>query len=293
MRSAILLCVCIISWCGCTKTARDASGAVAPLVAESDDDVVATVDGRPIYAGAVAAQARARGVDPRQALSDLVDAEALAGAAARRGLDGDLDARLAATAAMVRRYLHDSFEHDVTPADVSAELVRKAYLRNQPYLNHDVYIDLWHILVAVPKNASPDDRQKARALARQIADQARGKTLADFKQLALATRQAGHDVTDAQEVVTERDGWTERSFSHAAFDQLHKEGDSGVAETTFGAHALYLVGFKPAVHKPLSEVEDELRRGLFYADVQKKAFTHFVDEAMARHRVELHPERLR
>jgi len=63
--------------------------AAAPLVAQSTDDVVATVDGRPIYAGAVAAEARARGVDRKTALADLVDAEVLAGEAARRGLDRD------------------------------------------------------------------------------------------------------------------------------------------------------------------------------------------------------------
>jgi hypothetical protein len=288
------LCAGTLILCACTKAAPDAAGPVAPLVASADDDIVATVDGRPIYAAAVAVQARARGVDARRALSDLVDAEVLAGAAARRGLDRDLSARLAARGAMVRRLLHDTFEHDVTPADVPADLVRKAYLRNQPYLNHDEYIDVWHILVAVPKpkQATVAEQKAARALATELATRARGQSLAEFKQLAAETRRAGHEVSDAQEVVTERDGWTQKSFSHAAFDQLRKERDTCVAETSYGAHAVYMVRFIPAVHTPLANVEAELRRGLFVTDVQKRAFTHFADEAMARHRVAMHPERL-
>src|SRR5262249_32983841 len=69
--------------------------ALAPA-ALPGDEVVATVDGRAIYASAVRTQAAARGVDVRRALDDLVTAEVLAGEAVRRGLAGDRDADEAA-----------------------------------------------------------------------------------------------------------------------------------------------------------------------------------------------------
>src|SRR5207237_748916 len=86
-----------------------------PLVAQAPDEdaVVATVDGRPIRASQVAEQARAAGQSAREALQALVDAEVLAGEAARRGLDGDPDVQEAAEAAAVRRLLHTGFESEV------------------------------------------------------------------------------------------------------------------------------------------------------------------------------------
>lgn len=269
--------------CSHPRAPRDAP--VAALAPRADDVVVATVDGRPIYAGAVAAQARARGVDARTALGDLVDAEALAGEAARRGLDRDLDVRLAAKGALVRRLLAQTFERDVTPADVPAPLVRQAYDRNRNLFDHDLYVDVWHILVPVNKGATPAERAQARARAEEIARRARGcGSLAAFQALAGDLR--------IEEVVTARDGWTEPAFSHAAFAQLHRPGDTtGVVETSYGYHVEYLVRFIPPEHRRLGEVEPALRARIF-PEVQKKAFAQFVAEAMARHHVVVHPERL-
>ena len=270
---------------GCSHRTAAPDAPAAALAAQSDDAVVATVDGRPIYAHAVAVQARARGVDARTALEDLIQAEALAGEAARRGLDRDLEVRLAARGALVRRYLQETFERELTPADVPAVLVRRTYNLNRNMFDHSLYVDVWHILVPVAKDAPAAERAQARARAEAIADKARGVgSLAAFKALAGDLRN--------EEVVTARDGWTEPSFSHAAFAQLHQPGDTtGVVQTSYGYHVEYLIRFIPPVHVPLGEVEGKLRAGLF-PEVQKKAFGHFVDEAMARHRVVEHPERL-
>jgi hypothetical protein len=278
---------------GCSRGATQPN-AVAPLAAqspESGDEIIATVDGRAIFASDVARQARARHVDGKTALADLVAAEALAGEAARRGLDRDLDVRLEAKGAMVRRLLQTTFEKEVTVADVPAELVRKAYLRNQPYLNHDVYVDVWHILVPVGKNPTPELKAEARALADELAGRAQKvHSLAEFKQLA--TTQWHGATLPNEEVITERDGWTEKPFSHAAFDQLRKPGDvTGVVETNYGYHVEYLIGWKPAEHVPLEVAAPSLRQGLF-PSVQKKKFDELMAEAMAQHHVEEHPERL-
>jgi hypothetical protein len=276
---------------GCSRGAPPAS-AVARLAAASSGEIIATVDGRAIYADDLVRQARARGVDARTALADLIAAEALAGEAARRGLDRSLDVRLEAKGALVRRYLQTTFEREVTTADVPAELVRKAYLRNQPYLNHEIYVDVWHILVPVGKNPKPELKAEAHALAETLVARAhKVHSLAEFKQLA-ETPWQGSPTLPNEEVITERDGWTEKPFSHAAFDQLRQPGDvSDVVETHWGYHVQYLVGWKPAEHVPLEQAAPSLRQGLF-PQVQKKKFDELVAEAMAQHHVEEHPERL-
>jgi hypothetical protein len=271
---------------GCSHETSN-GGAAAPLVAQSTDVVVATVDGRPIYAGAVAAQAHARGIDRKSALADLVDAEVLAGEAARRGLDQDLHVRDETKGALVRRYLKLGFEEQVTAADVPDPLVRREYQRRLAYLNHETYADVWHILVSVPKGASADDKAKARARARQLATRAKGMSLAEFQKL-------GHDEgLITEEVVTARNGWVERPFSEAAFAQLGKPGDTSTSdvETSYGYHVLYLVKWVPAVHTSLSEAAPKIREGVF-PEFQKHAFEKFVDDAMGRYHVELHPEHL-
>jgi PPIC-type PPIASE domain len=284
--SARLATLALVVAFGCSHETSN-GGAAAPLVAQSSDDVVATVDGRPIYAGAVAMQAQARGVDRKTALADLVDAEVLAGEAARRGLDQDLHVRDETKGALVRRYLNLGFEAQVTPADVPDPLVHREYQRRLAYLNHDVYADVWHILVRVPKGASAEDKAEARARAHALAARAKGMSLAEFQKL-------GHDEgLTTEEVVTARNGWVERPFSEAAFAQLKKPGDTSTSdvETSYGYHVLYLVKWIPATHTSLSEAAPKIREGVF-PEFQKHAFEKFVDDAMGRYHIELHPEHL-
>jgi peptidyl-prolyl cis-trans isomerase D len=179
------------------------------------------------------------------------------------------------------------FEEQVTAADVPDPLVRREYQRRLAYLNHETYADVWHILVSVPKGASADDKAKARARARQLATRAKGMSLAEFQKL-------GHDEgLITEEVVTARNGWVERPFSEAAFAQLGKPGDTSTSdvETSYGYHVLYLVKWVPAVHTSLSEAAPKIREGVF-PEFQKHAFEKFVDDAMGRYHVELHPEHL-
>ncbi|MGZ3405920.1 MAG: peptidylprolyl isomerase [Polyangia bacterium] len=283
MRRALVVALALA---GCSHPpASDAP--VAPLVAESSDEVVATVDGRPIYASAVALPARARGVDRKRALADLVDAEALAGEAARRGLDRALDVRDETKGAMVRRYLARDFEPSVTPADVPNQVVKREYQSRLAYLMHATYADVWHFIVPVAPNASPADKAAARTRAEALAKQARGLSLAEFKKLA---EDAG---LHSEEVVTARDGWVQRSFSEAAFQQLKKPGDVSTSPvaTTFGYHVLYLIRYIPPEHVTLAEAAPRIREGVF-PEFQRRWFGKLVDEAMASHKVELHPEHL-
>src|SRR5581483_825342 len=180
-RAALLLALA-----GCRHAAESSSGPwQVPLSAPSQDEVVATVDGRPIRAGDVATQARAAGTSAQQALQDLVDAELLAGEAARRGLEKDHDVQLAVRQTAARRLLETTFEKEVTPASLSERDYRRAYNAQRNMFDHSEYVDTWHILSPADAKAPPEEKQAARAVAEEIARRARGIGSAEaFKALA-------------------------------------------------------------------------------------------------------------
>jgi PPIC-type PPIASE domain len=278
----------------CHHTTVDRTGRFpVPLEAAGagDDDVVARVDGRPIHASAVAAQARASGHDARRALDDLIDAEVLAGEAARRGLDRDRDAEEAAEAAAVRRLLATDFEKEVTASRIPDAVIHRVYEKNKTQLVHDVEIDLWHILVPVDK-LSAEEKAQARSAADELARRAREvQDLDAFKALA-ATVKAPHPA-HYEHTITQRDGWTVREFSHPAFELLKKPGDvSPVVETSYGFHVMYLVGYRPALNIGFAEAEPELRKN-FFPEFQKPEFLHYCERLAGSHSVELHPDHLR
>jgi peptidyl-prolyl cis-trans isomerase C len=278
----------------CHQTATDKAGRfVVPLVAAGGDEdaVVATVDGRPIRASAVAQQALASSHDARHALNDLIDAEVLAGEAARRGIDRDHDAEEAAEAVAVRRLLQNDFEKEVTAAKIPDAVIHRVYEKNKPALVHDVMIDVWHILVPVDK-LTADEKIQARAAAEDLSRRARAaKDVEAFKALA-ATVQAPR-AAHYEHVITERDGWTVKEFSHPAFEFLKKPGDvSPVVETSYGFHVMYLVGYRPSINIGYAEAEPELRKN-FFPEFQKPEFLHYCERLAGSHRVELHPEHLK
>lgn len=279
----------------CRRDAETGPAFEVPLVAQpaAGDEVVATVDGRPITASQVATQARAAGVAPKEALEQLITAEVLAGEAARRGLDRDPEAREAARAQAVRRYLQVGFEREVTPASIPTAQLRRAYNANRNMFDHSTYIDVWHILTPVPKGATEAQKAQARAIAEEVRKRARGvKSAEQFQAIAQEVSPPPWDAFKVERVMTARDGWVLTSFSYPAFDQLKKPGDvSQVVETDYGYHVMYLIRFIPEEHKSLEEAAPLLRAGIF-PEHQRQTFKRYLEEAMLGHKIEKHDERL-
>jgi len=288
-RAALLLALA-----GCRHAAESSSGPwQVPLSAPSQDEVVATVDGRPIRAGDVATQARAAGTSAQQALQDLVDAELLAGEAARRGLEKDHDVQLAVRQTAARRLLETTFEKEVTPASLSERDYRRAYNAQRNMFDHSEYVDTWHILSPADAKAPPEEKQAARAVAEEIARRARGIGSAEaFKALADQVAPPPGKKFKIEQIITARDGWVVPEYSIPAFDQLKKPGDtSAVVETNYGYHVIYLNKRIPPRHATLEEAKPELTQFLF-PQLQRTELTRFVGEAMLKHHVEAHPERV-
>ncbi|HZS39351.1 MAG TPA: peptidylprolyl isomerase [Polyangia bacterium] len=283
---------------GCRHQGGSPAGRFAvPLTADApqgtDDAVVATVDGRPIRASDVAVQARAAGSDAKTALAALVDAEVLAGEAARRGLDRDPDAVEAARGAAVRRLLAVTFEKEVTTEKIPERELRNVYNRNINEFDHSLWVDVWQIRVPCTRTAPADEKARARATAEELARRARGIADADaFQALAKQIPAPDKKTYEVDRLMTARDGWTVKEFSYAAFDQLKKPGDTtGVVETEFGYHVIYLNKFVPPVHLKLEEVAPKLRLGVF-PDFQRREFAKFVDAQMALHHTVVHYDRI-
>lgn len=259
--------------------------------AAAGDEVVATVDGRPIHASQVAAQARAAGVDARRALADLIDAEVLAGEAARRGLDRDRLVVEAAKAAAVRALLQRVFEPMVRPEQIPDRAVRRYYNANVNLFDHSEYVDCWHILAPAREEAGEQKRQAARQVAEELVRRAREvRSLDAFKALSQTVAPPPGEALKLERIVTARDGWVEKPFSYAAFE-VKPGTSSGVVETSYGYHVIYVVRFLPEQHLTLAQADARIRPTLL-PEFQRGAFRRYADELAEKAGAAVYPDHL-
>ena len=162
-----------------TPTSGPAGGLDAPR-AGSDDVIVATVDGHPVWASCLQAQAARAPTTRDQALRDCVDVEVLARAADRRGLATDRDVVLATRTALVSRLVETAFEDRVrTVADLPAAMLaerafgEERWRMPRPEVRSSGYV---RVVVAATEPAGGPIDTAAHALADQIAAAAAPQT---------------------------------------------------------------------------------------------------------------------
>lgn len=255
---------------------------------------MALVDGRPIRAADVARQAAAAQVSPREALDQLVEAELLWGEARRRGLERSAEVRDVVAAALARRFLALTFEREVTPETaVTDDDLRKAYQRNAGELDRPEMRQVVHVLVPFDNAAEPEPARKQvlRARAEEVARRA-ATVRSGAEMMALAPALSDGDITlKAEQIATGPVGYTVAQFARPVFELPHEGAVSGVVETRFGFHVIYLERIVPPRHIPLEQVAPELRAGL-WPELRKREFARFIDGLAAGHRIELSPEAL-
>jgi peptidyl-prolyl cis-trans isomerase D len=113
-----------------------------------------------------------------------------------------------------------------------------------------------HILVNVPKNATPEQQKAALAKAEQIASEAKPDNFAKLAQQSsddLGSKRAGGDL-----------GWLEKGVANPAFDEalfaMQKGQMSKPVLSDEGYHVLYLRDVRSGQAKPFGEVRDQLAK---------------------------------
>jgi len=175
MRALVL--VTLAACGGASAPTENATIAISPVApkAGSDDVVVATVAGRPVWGSCVAAQARAK-LDRKAALDQCIAFELLAQAAEARGIERDPEVVDAARTAMVSQFVATAFEAVYkTPSDLGDQF-QKIREKNKWRMHRPEYRGSTFVRVAVPDGSPADVDDKAHALADKIAAALADKT---------------------------------------------------------------------------------------------------------------------
>lgn len=146
-------------------------------------------------------------------------------------------------------------EADLKPAAApSDEELRKRYENEKAKFVQPEQRLVSHILINVPKNATPDQQKAALAKAQKIASEA---TPADFAKLAqqdsddLGSKRQGGDL-----------GWLEKGVTTPAFDEamfkMQKGQISQPVLSDEGYHIIWLRDVRSGIAKPFEQVRDEL-----------------------------------
>ncbi len=289
-----LLAAAALGVAGCQRTAPTMSGGAPPpvpvspvaLPASATDEVVATVDGRPIYASCVATQARP-GVDARAALDECIAFDLLAAAAAAARVDADPevqhDLRRTLGSALVAR----EFEAKIRgPADLPPEMLARSVAAARTKLVWPEFREALYVRAVVAPGSGLTDAQ-AQALATavyQALPATHGLQAAEL--FDTATRVGAAQVPtvrvgdaaargtppwglelERRPYRTPDDGRTELAFRRAMF-ALPGIGDvSPPTRTSYGWDLVLLTDLAPASSVPDDEIAakvfPELRQTLF------------------------------
>ena len=126
-----------------------------------------------------------------------------------------------------------------------------------------------HILIAVAKNASPEDKAKAKAKAEELLAQVR-KNPASFAELAKKYSQDPGSASRGGDLDYFTRGAMTKPFEDAVF-ALKKKGDfSDVVETDFGYHVIELTDIKADKPKTFEEMRPQLEAQMRKEAAQKK-----------------------
>ena len=268
MRAVVL--ALIVACGGAPEVAPATSSRAADPIATKagpTDEIVAQVNGRPVWASCVAAQgaalAKLGGVPDakKQALDECIAFELLAQEADKRGLADDAEVVDATRTAIVNRVVELGFEQKYTkPADIGERLEKwkrdNAWRMHRPELRASAYIRV----------LGPDDQ--ARPVAQAIHDKLANET--GLFKVNLDEAVAGMPASPAIEVAAVSDKPKDQlvpEYSNVLFAIPEVGRIGGPVKTKWGWDVILWTGGLPAKEMTADEMAEsafpEMRRSLF------------------------------
>jgi hypothetical protein len=262
--------------------------------------VVAQVDGRPILASCVTAQATHDRITAQAALAQCIDFELLALAAERAGKATDHEVVLATRAALASRTAELGYEDTYTkPSDLGSAWKQATDIHSSRspiwQLEHAECRASTYVRVPVPEHASPEVEATAHALADRIADavkDARGMFGADFRALCeqvtpIETCSPSGTKPCSQDIPPYREASLDPAYAAALFGLPEVGRASTAVRTAWGWDVIALTDLVPAAIPTQAELDAKL-----LPIVQRGYFSTWVDsltKAMGLH-VEIAPD---
>lgn len=252
--------------------------------AQVGGEVVSTVDGDPITRDDVQRFVDASGLSPREALDLLTREALLMGEATRRGYGKRSEVQLVADQARVQELLKRDIERiQATPEELAEAYAKQRDRFVQPERRRAV-----HVLAQLPKGASPEAEEAARALATEAA---KAFAIAIDPQSVLeefAKRSTPLFKARVEQLPAVPNGAFVPEFSNALFGAAAVGPLAEPVRTEFGYHAIYLVEIIPATSMDLAEASKELGSEIAVAK-RKKQLDELVAELRRDARIVVDP----
>lgn len=237
-------------------------------------DVVARVDGVPIYADCVATQAAGSTLDDdaarQAALDDCVAFELLAQEARRRGLADGPEVAEAQTREAVRVLVEREFLPTLDAADdIPLSEMQRMWPRLERFYNHPELRAVYYCRAPVSKKlprGGPDD-QAAEAFAHELYRALTARPLATGRDVYLACAAVGGErklEISKKPTRFRLKGNIDKTFATAAFSLAEVGQVSEPIRTPWGWDVLYLSEVTPPVELGFAEAVPLIRETLFY-----------------------------
>ena len=284
---------------------------VQPVATRADPagrDVVATVNGEPIYADCVATQMTA-GSDVDAALDQCVAFELLAQEAIRRGMAADGEVLASRRTEMVRALVDSEFAHTLDdPSDVAENELRWLWDTqlsrrfNRPELRRATYCR-----APVASSAAPGgpEHREARKLAEELhAALSAMRGLEPQRFAALCWMAAGGRLVKTTAIPTRpfsKDGRYESGayaapFADAAFSVGQVGHVSAPTRTSWGWDVVLVTEILPPEKATLEQAAPEIREQLIHrpetAEYRLRKFRAWIGRYLAAARVQTFPDNL-
>jgi len=185
------------------------------------------------------------------------------------------------TSLMVSKMLNDEVAPKIVVTDAE---VAAFYAQNKASFAQGEAVRASHILIAVPKDATPQQKAAARAKAEGLLKQI--KAGADFAALAKANSDDPGSAAHGGDLGYFQKGEMVPAFEQAAF-ALQPGQVSGIVETPFGFHIIKVTGRRPARTAPLAEVQQDIKNFLTNQARQKQTAA-LVDQLRKKSKIEIY-----